>query len=756
MAYFELGEPLPEIDPALLQDERLRTLLSACQTHPDIEVRELRRVSGGTSFDLIVVEAGDGTVAPRNEAGIHRRERLALYYQNENGIPFQVRALRRDFPDTLHQNGVESGTPKSLCLYEQDWDTVERSWTAPKLLAQILRWLEKTADGTLHAQDQALEQVFYGSGIQLVLPANFAAEIDSPRHELRLHRAPGSPQRIVLIGTVDDRDPAVSSALPFQVLSIALDGVAHPPIQAPPTTLEQLQGLLERVGTSLFPALTEIICAKARDGATPAKGETRKKVMLLLRVPRLRENVRERIDVLGFLLDADLAGLGLALGVLQQTQPNGPAFPFHQLDTAQTTAVNDGAWSQIRLMPMDLRESTTRASARHWSGISGGAGEFRGILAGVGALGSTLADLWARSGWGCWDYVDPDLIEPHNPIRHLARQGDVGRPKVDVVRELTAATLGESCSDSNALPVKANAGDEAALATAIARASLLVDATTTLSVPRDWSERDVPRTASVFLTPSGQASVLLLEDAARRVRAASLEAQYYRAVLRSSWGTAHLTTESAVRRTGAGCRDHSLVLSAESILLHAALLSRRLRQLADGTTASIGVWSADGENGAVSFQDVPVRDMRQLACGNWKIYWDDGLDEHLRALRAHSLPNETGGILLGVTDHKLRTIHLVDALSAPLDSSSSPEGFTRGREGVTQARQDCLARTARMVDYVGEWHSHPRGVGATPSSLDVELLAHLATALASDGIPGVMLIVGERDLSISLGSCIDV
>jgi hypothetical protein len=660
--------------------------------------------------------------------------------------------LRRDFPETLHQNGVEPGTPKSLCLYEQDWDTVERNWTAPKLLAQILRWLEKTADGTLHAPDQALEQVFYGSGIQLVLPANFLAAIELPEHELRLQRVPGPTQRIVLIGTVDRTDPSVSAAVPFQVLSVALDGVAHPPVQAPPATLGQLQTLLVQAGTSLFPALAETTCAKAHAGATPTQGEKCKKVMLVLRVPRLRDSVHVRTDVMGFLLDTDLAGLGMALGVLQQTHPNGPAFPFLQLDAAQTPDTSDGPWSQIRLWPVDLRESTTRAAARRWSGIGEGTGEFRGLLAGVGALGSALADLWARTGWGCWDYVDPDLVEPHNPIRHLARRIDVGRPKIDVVRALTAATLGESCSDSNDLPVKANEEDNPMLAAAIARANLLVDATTTLSVPRDWSERDVPRTASVFLTPSGQASVLLLEDASRRVRAASLEAQYYRAILRFPWGASHLTAESAVRRTGAGCRDHSLVMSAENILLHAALLSRRLRLLADGDTASIGIWSADGENGEVSFHEVPVCDSRHLVCGDWKIYWDDGLNEHLRALRARSLPNETGGILLGVTDHKLHTIHLVDALSAPMDSAASPEGFTRGREGVEQARQECLARTGRMVDYVGEWHSHPRGVSAAPSSLDVQLLAHLASVLATDGLPGVMLIVGEGDLSISLGS----
>lgn len=749
MEFFELGEKLPRVDPDVLVDARLKTLLIACQAHPDFEVLELRRVEGDSPFDLIVVDAGDGTVAPNNDYGIRRRERLALTYRDEAGVPFQVLALRRDFPETLHQNGVIDGTPKSLCLYEVDWDTIERGWTAPKLLTQILRWLEKTADGTLHQADQALEQVFYSSGVQLILPANFS-EAPGTAAELKVQKVGGNSRRIVLRGLLGPEDASGDGA-PFIVLRVVLDAVSHPPVQSPPASLGQLQERLQSAGTSLFPALADMIRGRAQGGVSPTRGDTRRKILLLLQIPRTRDGVQVRNDVLGFALEADLADLGISLGVLQQTEPNGRAFPFLQLGADGVPAADGGRWRAIPLLPIDVREDVSRSSARSWSGVSG-EGEFRGLLAGVGALGSALAELWSRTGWGRWDFVDPDLIEPHNAVRHIARHHHAGHPKALVVRALVAATLGEACQESRAIVEKANALDSQELTAAIGGATLLVDATTTLSVPRDWSERKVPRTASVFLTPSGSASVLMLEDRLQTIRVASLEAQYYRAVLQFPWGEWHLQSDLPQRRTGAGCRDRSMILSAEQVQLHAAILARRLRSLCMEDHAAVCVWSSDDATGAIEHQVIRARPTKCVVRGSWKIYWDEGLDEALRGMRSRALPEETGGILLGITDHKLHTIHLVQALSAPLDSESSRTGFTRGKDGVSQARQDCLTRTAGMVDYVGEWHSHPRGVNSRPSNIDIGLLAHLTSILASDGIASIMLIVGEHDLSISLGS----
>ena len=749
MEYFELGTKLPRVDPHLLADERLRTLLISCEAHPDFEVLELRRVEGDAPVDFIVVEAGDGTVAPNNQYGIRRRERLALSYQHEAGLPFQVLALRRDFPETLHQHGVKDGSPKSLCLYELDWDTVERSWTAPRLLARILRWLEQTADGTLHQQDQALEQVFYSTGVQLILPALAAEALDSGA-QLQLREVWKSARRHVLRGLVASAEDGEDSS-PFNVLTVVLKAVAHPPMQSPPCSLGQLQDRLKTAGTSLFPALLDTIRGRSQDGVALTRGDSSKKVVLLLRLPRTVDGVQVRNDALGFVLDVDLADLGVSLRVLHQTEPRGKAFPVVHLTECDIASEDGGQWRDISLLPIDVREDVSRASARTWAGVSG-QGEFRGVLAGVGALGSALAELWSRTCWGRWDFVDPDLIEPHNVVRHVARYLDAGRPKAVMVRELVAATLGEACEESRAIVERANALDSQQLSAAMGGAALIVDATATVSVSRDWSEREVPRVGSVFLTPSGRASVLLLEDSQRAVRAASLEAQYYRAVLESPWGEHHLHSNTPHRRTGAGCRDRSLILSAEQVHLQAAILARRLRSLVMEEGAAICVWISDDATGAVEHCAVRARAVRCVVRGGWKIYWDDGLDESLRRMRSSALPAETGGILLGVTDHKLRTIHLVRALAAPSDSKASRTAFTRGRDGVLHAIQDCSDRTAGMVNYVGEWHSHPQGVNANPSQVDIDLLSQLTLLLASDGIPSVMLIVGELDTNVLFGS----
>ena len=56
-----------------------------------------------------------------------------------------------------------------------------------------------------------------------------------------------------------------------------------------------------------------------------------------------------------------------------------------------------------------------------------------------------------------------------------------------------------------------------------------------------------------------------------------------------------------------------------------------------------------------------------------------------------------------------------------------------------------------LVGYLGERHSHPRHSSAAPSTADAELLAYVVETLTLDRVPAVMVIVGEADISISLG-----
>ncbi|EPL4105382.1 Mov34/MPN/PAD-1 family protein, partial [Pseudomonas aeruginosa] len=346
-------------------------------------------------------------------------------------------------------------------------------------------------------------------------------------------------------------------------------------------------------------------------------------------------------------------------------------------------------------------------------------------------------------------YVDPDQFLPHNLARHVGFDDQLGYSKVDSVQ-----ALARSVYPNEHVPVAISKSivdqDEVVLA-AIANASLLVDVTTTFSAPRELAQRDnVPRTASLFLTPSGGACVLLLEDADRAIRTPALEGQYYRAILGEDWGAHHLDNHYGDMWVGGGCRDISVCLPVERVHLHAGILSRQLRQSLLAPCARACVWSIDERSDSVTASEIELQPVHVAQVNGWSIIYDDGLIALLCQLRERALPCETGGILLGVTDLKSKTIVLVDAPPAPIDSQSSPSHFVRGREGQEEVLKEVHRRTANVVDYVGEWHSHPQGCSANASTDDQKLLASLSNLMSGEGLPALMLIMADKEVSLHL------
>jgi len=150
----------------------------------------------------------------------------------------------------------------------------------------------------------------------------------------------------------------------------------------------------------------------------------------------------------------------------------------------------------------------------------------------------------------------------------------------------------------------------------------------------------------------------------------------------------------------------------------------------------------------VTFHSTEVRHAYRLESKAWCVVVDDEVIEQLKALRAERAPNETGGIIVGYTDHVSRTIYVVDVLEAPSDSLEEEAGFVRGTDGLNALWKQVQAKTAYVVNYIGEWHSHPPRHGASPSWDDLVLVAHLGDVLARDGEPALMMIIAEDELSI--------
>ena len=109
------------------------------------------------------------------------------------------------------------------------------------------------------------------------------------------------------------------------------------------------------------------------------------------------------------------------------------------------------------------------------------------------------------------------------------------------------------------------------------------------------------------------------------------------------------------------------------------------------------------------------------------------------------------GSVLDAIQHNINAVTVVACLPAPTDSKASPASFERGIAGLADAVQQASTRTAGMVGYIGEWHSHPPGHSASPSRDDIEQLVHLTLGMAEDGLPAIQLIVGEQDLHLLQG-----
>ena len=105
--YFEWGDPVPEND---LSINRSREILKAAQKNPFYNV--IGVVKKG-DWEGVIVEV-DVELPQRPLVSVLEHERIIIVIKDDESLP-EVRALRKSFPDTLHQNLTALGEPKHLC-----------------------------------------------------------------------------------------------------------------------------------------------------------------------------------------------------------------------------------------------------------------------------------------------------------------------------------------------------------------------------------------------------------------------------------------------------------------------------------------------------------------------------------------------------------------------------------------------------------------------------------------------------------------
>jgi len=429
-------------------------------------------------------------------------------------FPDGVRIAQGVFRALRTSTRTPQGSPAQLCLYFEPPETVLRTWTPQQFLRRIQWWMEKNARGELHLADQPLDRLFFTSKYELVLPWNFDALV-SQGTKFMLVRAASRPDGGDTLRLTPKTAEARATGL---LVDLTLSPIIGGAVELNPGTLGQLEDLVVMRGASLLSALTPQLQALV-DAQGAATGTENAFTVILLHVPLCREEgaAPERVDHRAFVLTEDALEIGLATGALMRHE--GKIFSAIGVLGQQPPTT----WRDLPVQPLEVLNENTPQLARAQSGLASN-DDPSGVLVGAGSLGSALAMLWGRAGYGRWTVVDKDHIRPHNLSRHTAEADQIGQPKAAAVA-LLQAWADHGAGPMTPLVASATHPQRTDVLEALRTADWVVDASASLDYPRYASTlEDVARHVSAFFTPSAGSAIALVEDAARSIRLRTLEA----------------------------------------------------------------------------------------------------------------------------------------------------------------------------------------------------------------------------------------
>ena len=717
-----------QVEPDKLRNRRASSVARFAEQTTNPNIRLLNCYGCRDDSTEAVALAISATVPQRPFYDIRQTERILITFSLHDALP-KVESLRKDFPRAPHTNLTHSGEPRSLCLYDEPWEDVRITLTAPKLISRIMWWLEGTATGTLHGENQQLEPLLFDPYCDLIIPNDLLSNAGTSDFDPLLCYRTSSNLRLVRSRVSAEKDDRKADVGRYSAMVITCQPQQHGVIQATPRTLGDLHTLLLPVGVHMMQTLREQLGAWLYTADESSNVED-SGLVLLVRLPKTRRagGGVEFEELRAFAFNGTIGAIAAAVA-----EPPSNA----DIDLAEDIG------GRIKLQPLNPRPGFSRGLAAKANGYRENSS--RVVAVGVGALGSQVVVNLVRGGFGQWTLVDKDLLQPHNMARHALDDRALGGPKALGL----ASMLNHMVEDppiaegvvADILASQAPAGSEVMDWKSV-EAILDMSASTGVARYLRHDVRSPARRLSLFLNPSGTALTLLAEDRARNIPLDVLEMQHYRALTWHDSLDGFLASASTMR-SGAGCRDVSARIPQDLVSLFSGIGSRAVRLAVETDKAQIATWRVDESTYSVTHTTIEVPHVRRKVKDGWRIFWDDGLENNLRDCRNSKLPKETGGILIGSFDVARRIIYVFDATEAPLDSRECPSSFLRGSEGLQEVVDKIQRATNGMLGYIGEWHSHT-SANTEPSNRDKDVIDWVKRTLDDEGQVGVVGIVGSR------------
>lgn len=728
------GVNFKEVTTGDLSDDGLRALvdLSSRDAYEGCALVSCHRTDDGSREAVVIqVYVELGQTARVND--VREWEPVAVITDTSRAMP-SVYPLRQDFPQRLpHMNLNYRGKRRSLCLFDANAENVVHLYNPAMLVERVRWWLQKSAYGELHGEDQPLDPALAPSFWSLVLPPDFDATVDGSYAAMARTKHLISP--ILLLPW----DADLGADVPQYACSHVVTGpTGHGAMIDLPENLAELVEIYADLGVDLGDEIKKLLAGDLSD-------------------PKLISRLRQGLLLL---ITTPLTGAGGVVGAKTARAFLSPAVTLLDVAKALGIASDEGgaigrlvgvppdqdALRSQEIVPLNVVDGFTPELARSTSGHADAPNRKLAAI-GLGALGSQTVLNLARMGQSVWTLIDPDFVAPHNLARHAAQGEAIGCSKAEVV----AGEINGLFQRKEATPIHSAVGGvtpPAPVLEAVSEAERVLDFSAAIHAAR-WLAGNADSEAlvsSYFTNPSGTALVALHEGADRQGRDGVVEMAYYAMLAENEPLRDHLATSSQVRI--GSCRDVSVTIPQSRMGLFAGLAARDVEGTHELAEACVTIWSL-AEDGSLAVESQAVPPFHRAELDAWTVLIAPDVGAAIEAARGDGAV-ETGGILLGGFDLDRQTLFVTAALPSPPGSRAGRTYFDRGARGVQQTIMEAERATMQHITYIGEWHTHPAGSSSEPSDLDRTLLGWVADLRQLFLMPGLLLICGDDGLCVVL------
>lgn len=382
------------------------------------------------------------------------------------------------------------------------------------------------------------------------------------------------------------------------------------------------------------------------------------------------------------------------------------------------------------VLPLGHRHAASIELLQRMSGSKGPLREGRVVQLGCGSLGSKISLHLARAGHGPFTLVDSKYLAPHNVARHAlyGNQELFSKPKAKALKE-AICSLGQ----------KANAFKEDIVSHIVTHGligniftrdtKLIIDSTASLSVREllsaSTSQMLPGKLVHTSLYSAGSIGIMAIEGRDRNPRIDDIMTALFNLCIDDEPLRKGLCTSNdpfSRQQIGHGCGSYTMTIPDSCISMFASGFAEKCQDILEKGVGSAELWIGSKSSLGVNWRKVEMGGtILATPCEHdkgWEVrILDTAAADIKRDVDAFS-PLETGGVLIGKISYARKTATIARILAPPADSIRSRTDFVLGTEGLRDIVRKVQDASGGTLGYLGTWHSHPSGGGASNKDHD--------------------------------------